>query len=95
MNTLAYLASSSAMKEKRFITLTPGGPQPILQILEGDQHPSLLCCGINYVGKKFYKTGSSLEPNIGRTKLKGKLVRSGTGVTKFFEAVTRVLQHPA
>jgi hypothetical protein len=25
MNTLAYLASSSATKEKSFITLTPGG----------------------------------------------------------------------
>jgi len=34
-NTLAYLASLSAMKEKSFITLTPEGPQ---RILEEDSH---------------------------------------------------------
>jgi hypothetical protein len=35
MNTLAYLASSSAMKEKSFITLTPGGQELLHAGLEG------------------------------------------------------------
>ncbi len=35
-NTLAYLASSSAMKEKSFITLTPGGNPIKLFIIIND-----------------------------------------------------------